>query len=299
MSSIMKSKDADKKVFAFQPKPFQVEASAIAKEFVERENAKGTDFLVSDVAQQTSKIRELRRKDAEALIEENVLARMKEIEEEAYQKAYELGLIEGEKKAFEVKSQEIQENLNSLAKTSVEFAGLKTQLLQQNEAFFIKLIFQIASRIALKEIAESREPLADFLKQIVDGVEGDDRVLVHLSEKDFSFFQELQAKQGTESTLARVKLTASPTVNAGGCVIESNFGTIDASVEMRVEKVWDALEAKLPHLKGHHLNLAVEAQAVNESTVDTQTTVGTEPADSANKSEDVDTKNPDKKDDKS
>ena len=46
MSSIMKSKDADKKVFAFQPKPFRIEASQIAKDFVERENNKPSDYVV-------------------------------------------------------------------------------------------------------------------------------------------------------------------------------------------------------------------------------------------------------------
>ncbi|MEK6553787.1 MAG: FliH/SctL family protein [Bdellovibrionota bacterium] len=258
----MKSKDADKKVFAFQPKAFQLEASAIAKEFVERENAKGTDFLVSEIVSETTKIRDLRKKDSEALIEDAVLTRMKEIEEEAYQKAYELGLIEGEKKAFEIKSAEIKSSLESLNHAVGEFGTLKTQLLQQNEVFFIKLIFQTASRIALKEIAESREPLAEFLKQIIEGVEGDDRVLVHLAEQDYAFFQDLQARQGSESSFNRVKLTSSTTIEAGGCVVESNFGTIDASVPKRVEKVWGALEAKLPHLKGHHVNLVADTNEV-------------------------------------
>jgi flagellar assembly protein FliH len=264
MSSVMKSKDADKKVFAFQPKPFRHEASQIAKDFVERENNKPTDFMVSEIVSEATKIRDIRKKDSEALIEESVLVRMKEIEEEAYAKAYELGLIEGEKKAFEVKSEELRANLASLEKTIATFSSLKSQIYQQNEVFFIKLLYQMASRIALKEIAESPEPLAEFLKQIVDGVEGDDRVLVHLAEHDFAFFKDLQAKQGTESSFNRVKLTPSPTIQPGGCVIESNFGTIDASVEKRVEKVWKALEAKLPHLKGHHTGIVAAPDAATD-----------------------------------
>lgn len=258
MSSLVKGKDAEKTVFAFQPKTFQIPASNIAKDFVERENQKPTDFLVSDIVSETSKIRDLRKKDSEALIEDAVLARMKEIEEEAYKKAYELGLIEGEKKAFQDKSSEIKKNLEHLQSTIQQFESMKTQLLQQNEVFLIKLIFQVASRIALLEISESREPLAEFLKQIVDGVEGDDRVVVYFSEKDFSFFQELQSKQGIESSFNRIKIVSSPTVSLGGCIIESNFGTIDASVEKRVEKAWQALEAKLPRLKGQNINLQTD-----------------------------------------
>lgn len=255
MSNVVKGNDPDKVVFAFQPKPFQVGVSAIAKDFVDRENLSQGGFEVSAIVSQAAGIQELKRKQAEAELEEVVLARMKEIEEEAYKKAYELGLIEGREKAFQEKTADIEAQLAQVATLTEQMSHMKSQLLQQSETFFIKLIFQIASKIALFEIKENREPLVDFIKPLIDATEADDRVVVNVSQEDFDFIHELETRTGKKISIEKAKLVASSEIQPGGCIIESNFGSIDASVETRVQKAWHALEAKLPRLKGHHTDL--------------------------------------------
>lgn len=262
MSNVVKGNDPDKIVFAFQPKPFQVGVSAVAKDFVERAGITTGGFEVSEIVSQAAGIQELKRKNAEAQLEEVVLARMKEIEEEAYKKAYDLGLIEGREKAFKEKTAEIDARLEQLASVTEQMSHVKTQLLQQAETFFIKLIYQIASKIALFEIKEHREPMIEFIKPLVEATEADDRVVINVSPEDFEFITELEARTGKKVGMDKAKIVSAPDIQTGGCIIESNFGSIDASVETRVAKAWHTLEAKLPRLKGHHTDLKSDGDPV-------------------------------------
>ncbi len=258
MSNVVKGNDPDKIVFAFQPKPFQVGVSAVAKDFVDRAGITTGGFEVSEIVSQAAGIQELRRKNAEAQLEELVLARMKEIEEDAYRKAYELGLIEGREKAFTDTTAQIEAHLAQLASVTEQMSAAKSQLFQQAETFFIKLIYQIASKIALFEIKENREPLVEFIKPLVDATEADDRVVINVSQEDFEFISELEARTGKKVGMEKAKIVAGQDIQTGGCIIESNFGSIDASVETRVAKAWHTLEAKLPRLKGQHTGLKTD-----------------------------------------
>lgn len=40
-----------------------------------------------------------------------------------------------------------------------------------------------------------------------------------------------------------------PGIKSGGCVIETNYGEIDAQVEQRLEQLWASINPALPKVK--------------------------------------------------
>jgi flagellar assembly protein FliH len=257
--NVLRSEEADKIAFTFKPKPFHITASEVAKDFVEREQQNKSGFQVSDIVSEATGIEELRRRNLEAAVEETVLQRMKDIEEQAYRQAYDLGLIEGEKKAFDEKKQNLEDRITQIDELIQKFNEAKLQLLQQNEVHFVHLVFKIAEKIALHEITGNKEPVANYIRQVAENLAADDRVNVHVSKDDFTFIEETRSrleKQG--SNFERVKLIPEEDMTPGGCLIETNFGAIDASIEQRVAKVWEAIQSKFPLLKGQAVNLPMD-----------------------------------------
>ncbi len=255
-NNVLKGHDADKIAFAFKPKPFQIKISEIAKDFVEREKTNKSGFQVNEIVSEAAGIEDIRRRNLDAAVEETVLQRMKEIEEQAYKHAYDLGMIEGEKKAFEEKRLEFDARINQVDELLKKMENVKVNLLQQNEAQFMHLIFKIAEKIALHEIVGNKEHIAAYIKNVVESLAADDRVNVHVSKDDFAFIDDLRSrleKQGTQ--FEKIKLISEPNMTPGGCVIETNFGAIDATVEQRVAKAWEAIVSKLPLLKGQAVGL--------------------------------------------
>jgi len=250
MSSVVKKDIADKKIFKHTPKGFRVETTEVAKDFVALQITEvKSDFQIADVVAQQSGITALRKKNIENQVEETVLERLKEIEEQAYRQAYDLGLIEGQEKAFTEKTQDFIAKMTTLDDLLSELQNMKMRLHKENEIIFIKLIFQIAEKIAMREIAADQTPLVAMLTDLVEEVQSADAINIKLNPSDLSFIEELRSKKVKEvEGLERIRLVAAPDITIGGCIVETNFGSIEATLEQRVAKAWGLIEAKLPKI---------------------------------------------------
>lgn len=250
MSAILKKESADKVAFKHNPKAIHMATSHAAKDFVSMQATKGGDFQIAEIVANQTGVTELRRKNIDAQVEDTVLERLKEIEEKAYKQAYDLGLLEGTEKAFEEMRVVYQEKLQMLDDLLVAVEYSKTNVMKENEAVLIHLVYQVAQRIAQREIKISQEPIVKMLNELVGEIQGTDSINVTLNSDDFHFIEELRNKKVKEvEPLARVKLISDETISSGGCVIETNFGSIVSTVEQRAEKAWKLLEEKIPLVK--------------------------------------------------
>lgn len=237
-------------VFEYRPREFPMIASPPAREFVHQQNEKTTGFKISDVIAQQAGIADLQRKSIEDKIEELALEKLKVIEEKAYKEAYELGVIEGTQKAFEESKDQFAMRLQILDDMLAAFDKIKTQLLTDNEAQLLRLINIIARRIALKEVETDRETIVRLISSIIEDLQNSDTVVIKLSNDDLQFIESLREKMGKKlDFLQKVKLEGTEDIQNGGCVMETEFGVIDATLEQRVDRVWSAMEAKIPRLR--------------------------------------------------
>jgi flagellar assembly protein FliH len=91
------------------------------------------------------------------------------------------------------------------------------------------------------------EIIISVLSQAVDGAQGDERITARVNKTDLEFINTTLSKLGKDMEfLKRIKFEESDAIQAGGCVMETNFGSVDATVEQRIKKIWDAISEKLP-----------------------------------------------------
>jgi flagellar assembly protein FliH len=99
----------------------------------------------------------------------------------------------------------------------------------------------------MTEIAEKPEMILDVVRQAILAAQSDEAVTVRVSPVDLEFIEQSRERLGKEfDLLKRAKLESSDSVTPGGCMIETNYGDVDATVEQRVDKLWKSLKEKLP-----------------------------------------------------
>lgn len=266
MGTFLPKKEADKVVFDYQPKTFPVVASEPAQDFVSSHEMESSDFAISELTAEQSGIRDLNRSSIDKRVEELALERLKEIEEKAYSEAYELGLIEGTEKAFQERKEEFDERIHRIDELLTSFDVVKKKVLKENEVFFIKAVYQIAQKIAIVEIKQNKNIIIELMTKMIEDVHSDEKMHLNISPDDYLFISQLLEKNSKDySFLNTVKLEIDDSIEPGGCSLQTSFGTIDATIEERIQRVWEHVEAKMPQLIGHDISLEPDPKPQSEN----------------------------------
>ena len=108
----------------------------------------------------------------------------------------------------------------------------------------------MASKIAMIEIEQNPQFILEVLKQVTEAAQSDQKMVIKVASADLKFINEAHASLGKNfDFIKNLKLEEDTELSAGGCKIETNYGSINATVEQRVEKLWDSLAQKLPRSK--------------------------------------------------
>jgi len=241
---IIKADIAQTSTFDYKPREIAMAASGMAKAFVHEHI---NDFKISELVAQQAGISQLALDAQQDLINSQVLARLAEVQEKSYTEGYEVGLIEGTEKAFQEAKANLLERMTAMENMLKQMEEMKSRLMIANEAEFVKLVFLTAKKIAMRDLEFSRDAVVEIMKDVVGEAQEDERVTVRMSPVDLSFIESLQEKadQRIES-LRRVKFVREDSIKPGGCLIETEYGTVDATIEERVERVWQTLQARIP-----------------------------------------------------
>ena len=144
----------------------------------------------------------------------------------------------------------LQQQIEDISQLISSFNKVKEELFAQNESHLIRLVFQIASKLAYDNVNENQELITQLIKQCLEEAQADENVNVIVSNQQFDFVEGLKNSNKREfEFLKKVKFVSSDSVSIGGCIVETNFGVIDARIEERVEKLWSEFKQSLPKLK--------------------------------------------------
>lgn len=237
------------RVVDFEPKKFPTIMPDVAKAFVRMDPGPVTSFKVSDLVAQQTGVSAEEKKILEAKVQEMVIAQLKTVEERAYQEAYELGLDVGRKQAFDKYIQQYKSQFTRFGDLLTMMENLINTLISKNEARIVELSMRIAEKIAVDHIADKRDVILSVLKEVFSELQKDEKVIVKVSESDFEFIKEVQERLEFSEDLKFLeghKVEPSPEIKTGGCVIETNYGDVDATIEQRLTKLWAELRAKIP-----------------------------------------------------
>jgi flagellar assembly protein FliH len=240
---------AEKAVLEFSPPRFDLGTPGQALEYL-KEKASGSDFRMNDSVRIQTGVDKIEEANLEEKIEVAALEKLKEIQEAAYKEAYDLGLEEGRNDAFTKVSAEIKERMDTLDQLLTAVTHLKKELEHHNETHLIKLTFQMAARLARHEVQMNNDIVTQVIRDAVALSQDEENVTVRVSPDQFDFLETLKKQTGREfDFMKKIRFEPSPDISAGGCVVETNYGEVDARLEQRIEQLWAALVENAPKVK--------------------------------------------------
>ncbi len=236
-------------VLEYVPKKFELGTPKQAQQYLEQK-ARGSDFRLNETIRIQTGVDEIEKASEEEKVEARALELLKDVQENAYKEAYDLGLSEGREEAFMKYSKEIEEKLGDIENLLKSLEEAKTEVLNFNEAHMVQLIFQIANKLAHVEVEKNDQSLIEVLRSAVTLAQDEENVTVRVATSQFEFVEEVKKQSGRQfEFLKKIKFEPSDEITKGGCIVETNYGEVDARVEQRVQSLWETLVENIPKVK--------------------------------------------------
>ena len=209
--------------------------------------------IVTEAKRQAEEI----KKEAEKIVSA-AKKNAEEIESQAYNLGYDQGHRDGEelgRRQFEVGLQHLEKFLESFKEQT---AGLSSSY----EAQMLQVCLFVAKAIIEKEISDDDELIARVLKKALDKTVEGSTITVHLNPRDFENLREDFLSRLSTPGGNRLELRPDAKVSRGGCMIETDFGLVDASLESRWQSLLEDIKTQLFERTG--VELSGELRKINQ-----------------------------------
>jgi flagellar assembly protein FliH len=169
-----------------------------------------------------------------------------------------LGIAEGEKKALE----KWEENLKKLQEEAVR--AFETLAAQQREHFenlrkaSTEVAIAVAKRIFCEEAAQNPNIITRAMQEAFTFLGQEEKIRVRLNSMDINSAEQTEALwKPIAGSLKDVDLVIDNTIEAGGCLLESEKGS---SVDMRVQTIFGHVEESVRKLYSNAEEQALEVE---------------------------------------
>jgi len=156
------------------------------------------------------------------------------------QKHYDQGFNDGKKQAkqelekkFNIKFSKQDEKLNTiLEELDSEISGYDKIF----EKLVIELAFIISEKILQTEIS-NKSIIKEILKKSLNKVVSTKNVNVKLNPNDYEDINNNGVDFLNKSSLSKIKFQSDPTIDSGGCYIETELGNVDATLSTQLSEL--------------------------------------------------------------
>ncbi|HKX11963.1 MAG TPA: FliH/SctL family protein [bacterium] len=134
-----------------------------------------------------------------------------------------------------------QEGLQNGLEMLQRVKELRQKLFDDNEREMVKLVFEIAEKIIGREFKENDKAIMNVIRLAISDAIGE-KIIVHINPQDYE-----NVKKNEEELLQKVEkgktlvFREDDTVKVGGCVVETDIGTIDAQLDTQLNAIKKAL----------------------------------------------------------
>jgi flagellar assembly protein FliH len=161
------------------------------------------------------------------------------LEQEAWEKGFESGKVAGYE-AGEKKANDLVEQVQILVD---EMTILRHELLKRYENQILELIFSVSKKIVNCEISVNERVIRETVLHALQLAAEKDRLVLNLNPDDVELIEKLQTTAADPSgKLTAAVLRADASVARGGCRLETPHGDIDATIETRLDNVYENLK---------------------------------------------------------
>ena len=157
---------------------------------------------------------------------------------EVERQAFATGYSQGEKAGLEAGATRSEAMLRRVSETLESLAALRTDVIRQTEHQMLQLALAIAKRILRREVALDPDLTVAMARVALDRLGDVPTAKIRLHPEDYAVTVERSAPPLASE---HVSVVADGSVSRGSCLIESDFGVVEAGVEAQFEAISTAL----------------------------------------------------------
>lgn len=177
---------------------------------------------------------------------EHCLAQAQERATALTQEAYDNGLRQGEAVAREEVTKQCVTLFASLKQAAEALSQARAEVLSLAEEDIITLALQLAQKIVHYEVSGHRQVLATTLQRALAYLVDCDRIVIRVNPADLAQAQELQPRLMDSGSLnTACSFRGDQSIGRGGCIVDSEFGSIDARIDAQFAELEQHLRAHL------------------------------------------------------
>lgn len=166
---------------------------------------------------------------------------------EAREKASKILSIANEK-AFETltaaRDQGRNEALVEMESLLLDAMEFRDRAFSEAERELLGLAVRLAEKILGTELEQHREKISDVVSSALQYARQKENLVIRVNPADLPFVQDKLDAFKSISQARFIDVSADPTVETGGCLIESEVGTVDAQIKTQLRVLEKALLAK-------------------------------------------------------
>ncbi len=164
--------------------------------------------------------------------------RISQIEREAYEK----GFTQGQKDGLALGKKRLEEAAKRLVTLIGSLARLKEELYREAEEEILKLSVEIARKILQRELMQDEEAVLRTIRKAADFLNERTSIKILVNPDDMRKVEEAIPEIRRGKKIDRIELSEDAAIERGGCILETGFGTINATVEDQLAAIKEELE---------------------------------------------------------
>lgn len=151
----------------------------------------------------------------------------------------ELESLVAERSMRQAVEQTLEVSRNGMAEALQRIEEVHKQMVNDLTVRAADLATLLAKRVIARELHTQRDVVVDLVREALDVLNSRDRIRVHLGPEFAVMQNALIAHYSAMSTL--IDVSVDETLPAYGCVVETDVGSVDESIESRLAALLDSL----------------------------------------------------------
>jgi flagellar assembly protein FliH len=156
--------------------------------------------------------------------------------------AYETGFAQGQKDGLALGRTKAEETWKKMHALFEELSLLKAKMLEEAEEEIIKLSMTVARKIVKKELTTDPDTVKRSLQHALAFLKDKSFVRVLVNPEDMKILEPYLPALIATKKVERFELAEDHCIDPGGCILETGFGRINATIENQLAELETELE---------------------------------------------------------
>lgn len=176
---------------------------------------------------------------------ENILSNANEeaikLKNAVKEEAIEQGYQEGFDKGYEDSRNEHEYLISEVEDFKQKTLEECKKYMESVESDIIKMVMEISKKVIHDKISNDKDEVLEMVKQSIEKCCNNEQITVRVSFEDYNYIFENRDKLiSTIDGLEKLEIVKEESLELGSCIIESSYGTIDASVNKKLKRIEDS-----------------------------------------------------------